>query len=179
MIWVIKFFNALPKVDSEIVIQESEKIGAIEDLGPLLEPDPIGYSFNTPGWYLIGSLLLMGILYASYRWIKKYRSNAYRRDAIKAVNELNNSQDSDDVGSQLSALMIILKNAALKAYGRNAVASLHGNSWLIFLESKSKNTHFSQYELMISRSIYENHAPDKSELNELRNLSIKWIKTHA
>ena len=67
MIWIIKFFNALPKVDSEIVIQESEKIGAIEDLGPLLEPDPIGYSFNTPGWYLIGSLLLMGILYASYR----------------------------------------------------------------------------------------------------------------
>ena len=178
MIRIIHLFYGMP-VNSYPLIQESENIPEAEHLGPVMEPDSVAFSFDTPGWYLLGILLILGLFYVLFKWIKKYRANAYRREALKKVLELNAKDGERDFTFQLSALMIILKNVALKAYGRNSVATLHGNAWLSFLESKSKNIQFVQFQPMISKTIYENQTPDEKELGELKNLSIKWIKTHA
>lgn len=179
MIRIINFFYTIPGGNSSFLLQESQKVAEPQDLGPVLEPGRIGFSFDTPGWYVLGSLILLGLFYASYRWIKKYRTNAYRREALNEVLALKEQGHEMDFTAQLSAIMAILKNVALKAYGRNSVATLHGNSWLLFLESKSDDINFSHFEPMISSAIYENQTPEPNELNELRNLSIKWIKTHA
>lgn len=179
MISLINLFNGMLWANSSILIQESDKVPEPQELGPVLEPDPVAFSFQAPGWYFLGILVFLVFFYSLFRWIKKYRSNTYRREALRKVLELNDRDSEEDLSRQVLAVMTILKNVALKRYGRNTAATLYGNSWLKFLESKSKNTQFSQLEPMISRTIYENRPPNKNELNKLKNLSIKWIKTHA
>ena len=161
------------------LIQETNSAAENQDLGPILEPEPIKFSFDTPGWYILGILVLVAILVLTIRWIKHYRKNAYRRSAIKKLNLINPSTSKIELGQQFLELLVILKLAALKAYGRKDVATLYGKPWLIFLETKGKNTPFSSFESTVSKAIYENTSPNAKELNEFKNLSKKWIQTHA
>lgn len=161
------------------LIQETNSASENLDLGPILEPEPIKFSFDTPGWYIIGGLLLVAFLILTIRWIKHYRKNAYRRNAIKKLNLINASTSKIELGQQFLDLLVILKLAAFQAYGRKEVATLYGKPWLIFLESKGKNTPFSSFESTVSKAIYENTSPNAKELNDFKNLSKKWIETHA
>ena len=161
------------------LIQETTSSQEQQELGPILEPDPIQFSFDTPGWYILGFLIFLAIILLSIRWIKQYKNNTYRREAIKELNQINPSGSANELGPQLSQLLVILKMVALKAYGRENVATLDGKPWLVFLESKAKNTPFSKFETIISNSIYKNLTPEAKDLNELKNVSIKWIQTHA
>lgn len=161
------------------LIQEADPAEADQELGPILEPDPIEFSFDTWGWYFVGILLILVCFFFALRQIKHYKKNAYRREAIKELDQITPSSANNEVGRQLSELLVILKITALKAYGRKNVATLYGKSWLLFLESKAENTPFSKFENIISRAIYENETTDIKELNELKNLSKKWIRTHA
>ena len=161
------------------LIQEADPVAADQELGPILEPDPIEFSFDTWGWYFVGILLILVCFFFALRQIKHYKKNAYRREALKELNQVNPSKSNNELGQQLTELLIILKVTAFKAYGRKNVATLYGKPWLLFLESKAKNTPFSKFEPIISRAIYKNETPDNKELNELKNLSKKWILTHA
>lgn len=161
------------------LIQETVSTPERQDIGPVLEPDPIQFSFDTPGWYFLGILLILSILLLSMRRMNQYRKNAYRREAIKELNQIITSDSAHESGSQLSQLLVILKTVALNAYGRNNVAPLDGKTWLVFLESKAENTPFSKFETIISNSIYKNQTTDSKDLNELKKVAKKWIQTHA
>ncbi len=161
-----------------VLIQEATSRAA-QDLGPILEPDPIQFSFDTPGWYFIGILLFLVCFFVAFRFVKNYKENAYRREAIQKLNKVNLFISPNDLEQQLSTILTILRIVAFQTYGRKEVASLYGKSWLLFLESKAKNTRFTKFEPIISRTIYENERPDSKALNELMNLSKKWIQTHA
>ncbi|MCB8821975.1 DUF4381 domain-containing protein [Microvirga rosea] len=73
-------------------------------------------------------IILLGILAASLVMIRRayerYRSDAYRREALR---ELSASPD-------MTAILPLLKRAALVAYGREKVASLSGDAFLAFLD---------------------------------------------
>ena len=175
---IISLFENISSVSISL-IQEQTSVVTNQDLGPILEPAPVKFSFDTPGWYVIGVLILLTCGYLTLRLIKRYRQNTYRREALKELNQINPSNSNDQLDLHLSELLVILKMVALKAYGRKNVATLYGKSWLLFLESKAKNTPFSNYEAIISGTIYKNERPDIKQLTELKNLSKKWIQTHA
>lgn len=167
-------------VDSEsFLIPNLSSLVLQNELGPLMEPEPIQFSFNTPGWHTVGILLILASIFVSYRTIKLYKKNTYRREAIKKIKKMKSSGSPFELAEQLSSLLIILKLVALKSYGRQKVANLYGRTWLDFLESKSKNTSFKKFENLISRTVYQNIAPDANELMELKQLSKKWIQHHA
>ena len=162
----------------DLLIQEP-LAAADQQLGPILEPKPVKFSFDTPGWYFLGMLFIFTCLFLIFKGLKRYKQNAYRREALKKINFVSSSKPQKELKQQVSELFVILKIAAFKAYGRDHVASLYGKSWLLFLESKAKNTPFTKYEPIISGAIYKDFVPDAQELNELKNLSKKWIQTHA
>jgi hypothetical protein len=178
IVTIIEFFANISAVSTSL-IQEPAVVVADQDLGPIWEPDPVKFSFETPAWYVVGILIFLTCCYLILRRIIHYRQNAYRREAIKELTQINQSKSNNELHLQLSELLVILKMVAFKAYGRKNVATLYGKPWLLFLESKAKNTPFSNYEAIISRTIYENARPDIKELDELKRLSKKWIQTHA
>ena len=150
----------------------------LDELEPLFEPQPILFSFNTPAWYILGGLLLLFLSYMSIIQIKKYKKNRYRRDGLKLLNSLDTSK-SKDINSIINQIRILLKQLAIRKYGRQKVASLYGEDWLKFLESKGKDTPFLQNTILINQATFLNTEKEKKELMKLVEVSRKWIKTHA
>ena len=149
------------------------------ELGPLMEPDPVGFSFSTPGWYFLGGLLIVFLIYFSYLAYKKYKRNAYRRKALSRFTELANTKEQLTETDQLTALMTLLKIVALQRYGREKVAAKSGEDWLSFLDSTGENTPFSSYASVISDAVYKELTPDREAVRSISELTKRWIKTHA
>lgn len=149
------------------------------DLGPLYEPDTVRFSFETSGWYVLGIFLLLVAAFLFIRWLKRYRKNAYRREALKTITRIEQHPQNQNETNQLNEIWVLLKLVAMKSFGRQEVAQLYGDDWLEFLESKGKNTHFTQYKQIILNSLYEPVAIDMKEIKALIKLSKQWIRTHA
>ncbi len=149
------------------------------DLGPLYEPDAVRFSFETPGWYLLCLFLFLVATFLFFRWLKRYRKNGYRRDALKTIARIEQNSPSQNVANQLNDIWVLLKLVAMEAFGRQQVAQLSGNDWLEFLESTGKNTPFTDYKQHIVNSLYNTIPVDLKEMSGLIELSKQWISTHA
>ena len=149
------------------------------DLGPLYEPDALRFSFETPGWYLLGGLLSLLAVLLFFKWLKRYRKNAYRREALRNLRIIEDKFYNQKDVLCLNDVLVLLKLVAIKAFGRQQVAQLHGKDWLEFLESKGKNTPFTHYKQHIVNTLYDTIEVDVKEKKALMELSKKWIKTHA
>ncbi len=149
------------------------------DLGPLYEPDALRFSFETPGWYLLGCVLSLLAVLLFFEWLKRYRKNAYRREALRNLRIIEDKSHEQKDVLCLNDVLLLLKWVAIKAFGRQQVAQLYGNDWLEFLESKGRNTPFTHYKQHIVNTLYDSITVDMKEKKELMELSKKWIKTHA
>ncbi|MEA3436233.1 MAG: DUF4381 domain-containing protein [Thermodesulfobacteriota bacterium] len=149
------------------------------DLGPLYEPDAVRFSFETPGWYLLSLFLLFAAIFLFVRWLKRYRKNEYRREAMKTLTEIEQNSQHQNETNQLKDALVLLKIVAMKAFGRQEVAQLYGNEWLEFLESKGKDTPFTYYKQHIANTLYEPISVDPKEAKALIEISKQWISTHA
>ena len=150
----------------------------LAELEPLFEPEPVPFTFNTPAWYALGTLLLILIIYVFFKQFKKYQKNRYRRDALTVLGALNLSY-SNDFNIILNEVRIVLKQLAIHRYGRLTVASLYGQDWLAFLESKGKDTPFTQYKILINQDAFWGSDKEKQNVIDLVEISKNWIKTHA
>jgi len=149
------------------------------DLGPLYEPDAMRFSFETPGWYVLGILLLLFVVLLFFTWLKRYRKNAYRREAIKTITRIEQHSQNQNEGNQLNDIWVLLKLVAIEAFGRQEVAHLYGYEWLEFLESKGRNTPFTHYKQYIATTLDATILLDLKETRSLIELSKLWINTHA
>jgi len=150
----------------------------LEELEPLFEPEPVPFSFNTPAWYALGFILIVLAAYTLFLQFKKFKNNRYRRDALKLIDGLNASNQSD-INTSLNTIKTILKKLAIHRYGRTEVAALYGMDWLEYLESKAEDTPFSKYTVLIDYGASLTKEPDTKVIAELVVISKKWIKTHA
>ncbi len=155
--------------------REGEAIQSV-DLGPIHEPDAVQFSFDTPGWYILGGLLFLSTVLFFVRWLKHFQKNAYRRKALNDIKIIETQQQNE---SCINDVFVLLRIVAMTAFGRKSVARLYGNSWLQFLESKGKNTPFTQHKDYILDCVYKGAAVDKNKNITVIGLSKKWIKTHA
>jgi hypothetical protein len=177
----VKFILVSISLLSEVSLfaQDTVLPPELADPGPVLIPDPVPFSFETPGWYILATLLILLLVYYSIKWMIQYRKNAYRREALARLSNLQHETKQDSNPEILSEALVLLKQVALHAYGRQKVAMLSGKAWFDYLSSTGKNTPFGNYEITITDTIYRNKAIDKTHLDELLTLSKKWIKTHA
>lgn len=149
------------------------------ELGPLKEPEAFGFSFQAPGWYILGALLLLMVLYYMGSAIRKYLKNTYRREALKNLLIIESGYQQHNQVAYLKDAMILLKLVAMKAFGREMVAQLHGDQWLRFLEDRGKETPFTKYAVPISAALYQSSDVETEQIVTILNLCKGWIKTHA
>lgn len=150
-----------------------------DELEPLFEPEPITFSFNTPAWYALEVFILSGLLYFAFLQLKKFNKNRYRREALKRISSWEYLNTSDDAQIVIKEIRILLKQLAIFKYGRQKVASLYGKDWLNFLESKGKDTPFSNYSNLLNHEALLDSQEVGQEITDLIEVSKKWIKTHA
>ncbi len=149
------------------------------DLGPLYEPRPVAFHFETPGWYLVFGVGLLLILWLSAVLVLKYRRNAYRRQALKLLITIENRFHSSQEVACVNDTMILLKQVALTTYPRAAVAELSGELWLQFLDSKVEKASFTPISDTLFLALYQNKIDQPEQVVQVFNNARNWIKHHA
>jgi len=161
-----------------MIPMQNTLIGESLDLGPLYEPEAVEFSFATPGWYVLGALLLLLLVYVIMKAARLYVKNAYRRSALRSLTEIEEGL-RQDYETGLREVLVLLKRVAMEAFGRETVAPLHGDDWLEFLEEKGKDTPFREYGSTIFTAVYAAGEIEEHQLGNIIGLCKRWIKTHA
>jgi hypothetical protein len=108
----------------------------MELMHDLARPEPVTWFPQTVGWWVVlGWLLALGLLAASHAYLR-WKRNRYRREALRLLDIIEASGDATTAGSEIATT---LKRAALVAYPRRDIASLHGAAWSDFLSTSSDN----------------------------------------
>jgi len=146
-------------------------------LARLIEPDPIAYSFNTPGWYFLFVLLtLFLLLFAAFQYWK-YKKNAYRRAAQKQIEMLLQQNHKNFVYE----VNFLLKKMAIRHFGRKKVASLYGEEWINFLHSTTPSQSISSTRLFpdFTNALYNSSFQlSKAQKNEFTEFALLWVTKH-
>ncbi|HSV61633.1 MAG TPA: DUF4381 domain-containing protein [Variovorax sp.] len=109
---------------------------SLAQLADVVQPPPVPWMPRTPGWEVLGAVLLLGALVLAWRAWRRYLRNRYRRDAMAELKRLQVQWATDDARARaavLAALAALIKRCALAAWPREQVASINGARWVDFV----------------------------------------------
>jgi hypothetical protein len=140
-------------------------IDLIDRLAEPAEPAPVSMMPQTVGWAVLGALAALVLTWLVVRAVRHWRADAYRRAALKAL---------DGAGDDPAAVSEILRRAALVAYGRPRVASLHGAEWLAFLDRTGGGFASGPGTALAVAPWRSDPAPVKG----LGDVAARWVRRH-
>jgi hypothetical protein len=145
-------------------------------LHPLREPEMIGWWPPAPGWWLllaIALVLVLGILVMLWR---RYRGNAYRRQARAQLSELYAAyNETGDTAAFAAATNALLKSVALQVFPREQVAACSGPAWLALLNDSVPGAHCFTDDF--SAAVYRGDAATL-DAAALHAAAGQWIARH-
>ncbi|HEY8290778.1 MAG TPA: DUF4381 family protein [Acetobacteraceae bacterium] len=138
----------------------------LSNLRDIALPTPIPWWPPQPGWWLLLAGLLVLVLFGVAWLVRRYRANAYRRAALRALQQ---------TGPE--ALAALLKRTALAAVPRATVAGLTGNAWAAFLEQTGGFPRSA--EVTLTRATLDPARPlDPTGVEAARSAMRRWIRRH-
>lgn len=153
---------------------------ALRSLHDIAVPPPVSWLPQTWGWAALGALLVIALLSAIIVWLRRYRRNAYRREALRMLaaieTDIRNPARRDKGIHELTEL---LKRTALAAWPRSDVASLTGRAWI---ERLNQSGGAGALARLLDDLEYHDSAaiaalpPDNAD--ELVLKSRRWIRGH-
>lgn len=150
----------------------------IEDLGPLLEPNAVSFSFDTLGWKVSLVCVIAVMLSIVFFQMRLYFKNKYRRMAIYDLLLRIESPNLENY-HKVNYANLILKKVAIQVYGREKVAKMFGEQWLQYLDSKCEKSELSELKIVFENSSYNLKQISDSEFDLVLERTKKWIHQHA
>lgn len=151
----------------------------LKNLSETQAPNTVDWWPQTIAWQILFFVGLIYIGFKVYRAIKKYRHNAYRREALAWLQSLPDYRVSepDALFSQLPSL---LRKVALSAYKRDEVCTLSNESWLQWLDQQCENTNFTKIpsSTFNQLSYGSNYNVDVNTMDTIVTEITLWIKHH-
>lgn len=95
------------------------------------------------GWWLLAVLLLL-VLFGGLWWRRRYRHDAWRREANAAIEDLRAAADREPAEVVLRRCSALARRLLLIAEPRAEVAALHGEPWLERLDAAARQPVFTQ-----------------------------------
>ena len=159
-------------------------VPGLDQLQDLPLPALPAYWPQTWGWAVVAVLLLLGIGWMAIRVWRKHRRNLYRRQALRALDQLTREVAADPLA--IRELPNLLKRTALAAQALGHiqdVAALHGSVWLDYLQQSAGRKAFPEgSDRVLSTLAY---APDdavrsldRDTLTQLIAASRLWMERH-
>lgn len=96
-------------------------------------PEAVGFWPLAPGWW-IALAVLVGIVVLAIVMVRMRRASLAHH-ALRELGELDPARE--DFQSLAVSVSALLRRVALRRFGQNRVASLHGSSWQEFLSETS------------------------------------------
>ena len=148
--------------------QEAAAPRTLEGLNDIVIPAPVSLMPQTVGWIIPGVIVIAVLATVAVLAWRRYRRNAYRREALALVES-----------TPLIALPALVKRVALAAAPRTEVASLTGDEWLSFLDKAYGGDGFTNGPGHALATLSFSPAPDDQRASApLRNLVALWIRKH-
>ncbi len=144
---------------------------AMWGLQELAYPEPPPLLPQTPGWAGVGVLLLLGAGYLAWRARQRRRANAYRREALAALEHM--SADS------AAGLPAVLRRAALAVGERAVVASLRGEAWIGWLNARAPAPLFQVRDAaLLDQLAYGTEPVPEADVRRLMEAGRQWLRQH-
>lgn len=166
----------LPKLDPTTEI-------ALRTLKDIATPTPVSWMPQTWGWLAVASFFLAIVLLWCARAYRRWKRNAYRREALKLLDEIEVDLRSPDArGQAVNRLTELVKRTALAAWPRKDVAAITGRDWIRFLRAhdtggigRALEIVFDDIEYQGERTV-RNLTPDV--VDNLARGVRRWIEEH-
>jgi cytochrome b subunit of formate dehydrogenase len=151
-----------------------------DDIGTLIEPDPVKFTWGAPGWYVVGIVLLLLVCAVLIMFYRHYQKNKYRRAALSWLESRERTMLAQKPAEVIYDAAMLMKRIAISRYGRNQVAAVREQEWMIFLNKVSKSQLFSAGDAAwLSNILYTAAGSLKeSETKSFIAKTKKWIKSH-
>ena len=140
-------------------------------------PESVSWFPATSAWWWVVGAVILFLAYRCFRVFERWQRNRYRREAIEW---LRGGIDGDE---RLQQLPVVLKATAMRAYGRERVASLGGEAWLEFLRRTGQQDGFSK---RVGAALLEADYADPEQWSGVREngdaliaAAQSWIKHHV
>ncbi|CAN7145497.1 DUF4381 domain-containing protein [Bosea sp. LjRoot9] len=106
--------------------------GDLANLADLALPPPAPFWPPAIGIWIVAVAALAALTVFAWRALRRYRADAYLREALSELDALAAVQRPDQQEA-IEAVSSIMKRVALVRYGREPVASLTGAAWTAFI----------------------------------------------
>ena len=138
-------------------------------------PEAVSLWPLAPGWWLLLALIAAVLGLSIAVWLRRYRANLYRRQALLQLQTMQTSGSPE-----ASALLALLKRTADTAYPQRGFSSLSLAQFLEFLEQSGPNAKFSQSLASLETGLYSSDERMSSADTQLlvENTRI-WINQHV
>lgn len=146
----------------------------LRELRDVSVPESVSWLPQTVGWKVLAVLALIGLVYACYRWAHYWWDNRYRKEAVRAITQLDLAESN-----MLNDLFSILKIVLIHLNHRHA--NLFNNDFLTKLDELTDNPTNYNDELAQRWLSSLTNPSVKIELqarSELKQRAIKWVLEH-
>ena len=145
----------------------NEPATSLDRLHDIALPPAVAWWPPAPGWYVVFTLALVAAAWMAFRAWKRWQSNAYRREAARALASLESS----------AAIAELLRRTALAIAPRSVIAEKTGTAWLDWLAAQFPEPMPDTVRTQLTAGVYGPPAASH-ELNVLRDYAGRWITRH-
>ncbi|WP_353309246.1 DUF4381 domain-containing protein [Shimia sp. NS0008-38b] len=149
-------------------LEADSLVGLLNLLVEVPEPAPVSMMPQTAGWAVLAGCFGLVLMWQAWRVWRRYQANAYRREALRAL---------DAAGTDAVEISTILKRVALTVYGRKRVAGLSGQAWLRFLDETGGGEVFRQGAGRVLSNVAFVPNPQSGDA-ALISVAREWIQHH-
>jgi hypothetical protein len=149
---------------------------ALGDFVEVVSPQAISWLPQTVGWWWLGAALLAVFARYSWRRLRYWYRNRYRREAAARLQKLGDTADKSALVAELNRL---LKLTALAAFSREQVASLSGKEWVDFLNGQCPTPPFSgEQGQLLAVDAYRTDTVAAPGGPPLISACLTWVREH-
>ncbi len=153
---------------------------SIPALAQYIDPEPVHFTPDAPGWYVVAALLILALLVIAFFVWQYHHRNRYRRIALDWLEgEELRFLTASDYPHLVYAADMLLKRILIRLDKKEKVASLQGTSWLNYLNETCPSAAFTPADAETVSALYDSRRPlDKQQALAFTARAKHWIRKH-
>jgi len=140
---------------------------SLDRLHDIVEPPPIPWWPMAPGWYVVGGLVFVGVVWAALRALKNWKAAAYRREALREL------EAAEDVVTMAG----LIRRTALAVVPRQEVVEQAGKAWPDWLADHWDGAISPEVRELLMVGVYQKSV-SAGDGEKLREFAAGWIAGH-
>lgn len=163
-------------------------MSALDQLQPLILPEPVGFWPPAPGWWLLLILLPalgFGLWRARTLLPKKASSDTVepldplRQAALVELARMPKPYDGAPAGAWLQQINGLLKRLCRNHYPYSQSHTLNGRKWLAFLDNRCPAAGLTRWMILVEGAYKPECKLDDKAINGLTQSVETWIRKHV